>query len=80
MQYKEIEPLQIQMGGGLIKAIGIELVKLIVIQANHLAYIITFTNIYYCSNFFTNVVSLSILRSKGAFFNGLHNIINFIKD
>jgi len=27
-----------------------------------------------------NVVLLSILQGKGTFFNGLHNIINFIKD
>ena len=35
---------------------------------------------YYYSKFFTNIISLSILRGKGAFFNGLYNIINFIKD
>jgi hypothetical protein len=68
------------MGGGLIKAIGVRLVKLIVAQTNHSAYIITFTKVYYYPNFFTNIISLSILRGKGAFFNGLYNIINFIKD
>jgi len=36
--------------------------------------------VYYCPDFFTNVVSLNILRGKGAFFNGLHNTINFVKD
>jgi hypothetical protein len=36
--------------------------------------------VYYCPNFFINIISLSILRGKGAFFNGLYNIINFIKD
>jgi hypothetical protein len=36
--------------------------------------------VYYYPNFFTNVILLSILRVKGAFFNGLYNIINFIKD
>jgi hypothetical protein len=36
--------------------------------------------VYYCPNFFTNIILLSILRGKGAFFNGLYNIINFIKD
>ena len=35
---------------------------------------------YYYPNFFTNIVLLSILREKGAFFNGLYNIINLIKD
>jgi len=44
------------------KAIGVGLVKLTVARTNHLAYIIIFTKVYYCSNFFTNVVSLSILR------------------
>jgi len=68
------------MGGGLIEAIGVGLVKLIVTQTNYLAYTITFTNVYYYPNFFINIISLSILRSKGAFFNGLYNIINFIKD
>ena len=68
------------MGGGLIEAIGVKLVELIVAQTNYLAYTITFTNIYYCSDFFINIVLFSILRGKGAFFNGLYNIINFIKD
>ena len=45
-----------------------------------MAYIITFTNIYYCPNFFINIISLSILQGKGAFFNDLYNIINLIKD
>jgi len=36
--------------------------------------------VYHCPNFFTNVVSLSVLQGKGAFFNGLHNTINFVKD
>ena len=35
---------------------------------------------YYYPNFFINIISLSILQGKGAFFNGLYNIINFIKD
>ena len=35
---------------------------------------------YYYPNFFTNVVLLNILWEKGAFFNSLYNIINFIKD
>ena len=68
------------MGGGLIKAINIGSVKFIVAQTDYLAYIITFTEVYHCPDFFTNVVSLSILRRKGAFFNGLHNTINFIKN
>ena len=80
MQYKEIKPLQIQTGEGLIKAIGIKSVKLTVAQTNHLAYTITFTGVYYCPDFFTNVILFSVLRGKGAFFNGFHNIINLIKD
>jgi len=39
-----------------------------------------FTEVYYYPNFFINVVSLSILQGKGAFFNSLYNIINFVKD
>ena len=45
-----------------------------------MAYIITFTEVYYYPNFFINIILLSILQGKGAFFNGLYNIINFIKD
>jgi hypothetical protein len=45
-----------------------------------LAYIIIFTEVYYYPNFFINVILLSILRGKGAFFNSLYNIINLIKD
>jgi hypothetical protein len=36
--------------------------------------------VYYCPDFFTNVISLSILQKKGVFFNSLYNIINFIKN
>ena len=68
------------MGGGLIKAISVGLVELIVAWTDHLAYTIIFTEVYHCPDFFMNVVSLSILRGKGAFFNGLYNIINFIKN
>ena len=35
---------------------------------------------YYCLDFFINIVLLSILWGKGAFFNSLYNIINLIKD
>ena len=35
---------------------------------------------YHCPNFFTNIISLSVLRRKGAFFNGLRNTINFVKN
>ena len=35
---------------------------------------------YYCHNFFTNIILLSILQGKEAFFDGLYNIINFVKD
>ena len=35
---------------------------------------------YHCPDFFTNIVLLSILWGKGAFFNGLYNIINFVKN
>jgi hypothetical protein len=80
IEYKEIKPLQIQTGGGLIKAITIKLVKLTVARTDHSAYTIIFTKVYYCPNFFTNVVSLSVLRGKGAFFNSLHNTINFVKN
>ena len=45
-----------------------------------MAYIIIFTKVYYYPNFFINIILLSILQGKGAFFNGLYNIINFIKD
>ena len=68
------------MGGGLIEAIGVRLVKLIVTRTNYLAHIIIFTKVYYYPNFFINVISLSILQGKGAFFNGPYNIINFVKD
>ena len=68
------------MGGGLIKAIGVGLVELIVARTDHLAYIIIFTKVYHYPNFFINIVSLSILQGKGAFFNGLYNTINLIKD
>jgi hypothetical protein len=36
--------------------------------------------VYYCPDFFINVISLSILWGKGAFFNSFYNIINFVKD
>jgi len=36
--------------------------------------------VYYYPNFFINIVSLNILWGKGAFFDGLYNIINFVKD
>jgi len=49
------------MGGGLIKAIGVRLVKLIITQTDYLAYTIIFTSIYYCPNFFINIVLLNIL-------------------
>src|SRR6266700_2378082 len=68
------------MGGGLMKAIGVKLVELIVAQIDQSAYTIIFTEVYYCPNFFTNIVLLSVLQGKGAFFNGLYNIINFVKD
>ena len=80
VQYEEIEPFQIQTGGGLIKAIGVGSVELTVARTDHSAHTITFTEVYHCPDFFTNVVSLSILWGKGAFFDGLHNIINFVKD
>ena len=35
---------------------------------------------YHCPNFFINIISLNILWGKGAFFNSLYNIINFIKN
>ena len=35
---------------------------------------------YYCPDFFINIILLSILRGKGAFFNSFYNIINFIKN
>ena len=62
------------------EAIGVGSVKLTVARTDHSAHTITFTEVYYCPDFFTNVVSLSVLRGKGAFFNGLHNTINFIKN
>jgi hypothetical protein len=36
--------------------------------------------VYYCPNFFINIISLSVLQKKGAFFNSLYNTINFIKN
>ena len=80
IQYKEIKPLQIQTGGGLIKAISVRLVKLTVTWTDYLAYTIIFIKVYYCPDFFTNIILLNILWGKGAFFNGLYNIINFIKN
>ena len=62
------------------KAIGVRSVELIVARTNHSAYIIIFTGVYHYPDFFTNIVSLSILQGKGAFFNGLYNIINLVKD
>ena len=61
VQYEEIEPIQIQTGGGLIKAIGVGSVELTVARTDYSAHIITFTKVYHCPDFFTNVVSLSIL-------------------
>jgi hypothetical protein len=80
VQYEEIKPIQIQTGGGLIKAIGVGSVELTVARTDHSAHTIIFTKVYHCPNFFTNIVSLSVLRGKGAFFDGLHNTINFVKD
>ena len=68
------------MGGGLIKAISVRSVKLIVAWTDHSAHIIIFTEVYYCPGFFINVILFSVLREKGAFFNSLYNIINFIKN
>ena len=68
------------MGGGLIKAIGIGLVKLIVARTDYSAYIITFTKVYHYPDFFINIISLNILQKKGVFFDGFYNIINFIKN
>ena len=45
-----------------------------------MAYTITFTKVYYYPDFFTNVILLNVLQGKGAFFNGLYNIINFVKN
>ena len=56
------------------------MVKITVAQTDYSAYTIIFTKVYYCPDFFTNIVSLSVLWGKGAFFNGLHNTINFIKN
>ena len=61
VQYEEIEPIQIQTGGGLIKAIGVGSVELTVARTDHSAHTITFTKVYHCPDFFTNVVLLSIL-------------------
>ena len=35
---------------------------------------------YYCPNFFINVILFSILQRKEAFFNNLYNTINLIKN
>ena len=35
---------------------------------------------YYCPNFFINTILLRVLQGKGAYFNNLYNIINFIKN
>jgi hypothetical protein len=80
VQYKEIEPFQIQTGGGLMEAIGIRSVKLTVTWTDYSAHTIIFTEVYHCPDFFTNIISLSVLWGKGAFFNGLRNMINFVKD
>jgi len=61
------------------RAIGVRLVELIVARTDHSAHIITFTEVYYYPDFFTNIVSLNILRGKGAFFDGFYNTINFVK-
>jgi hypothetical protein len=61
------------------EAIGVGLVEFIVAWTDHSAHTITFTEVYHCPNFFTNIVSLSILQKKGAFFDGLHNILNLVK-
>jgi hypothetical protein len=36
--------------------------------------------VYYYSNFFINIISLSILWGKRAFFNSFYNTINFVKN
>jgi len=36
--------------------------------------------VYYCPDFLTNVISLRVLRGKGAYFNDLRNTINFVKN
>jgi len=43
------------------EAISVGSVELIVARTNHLVHIIMFTEVYYYPNFFTNVVSLSVL-------------------
>ena len=68
------------MGEGLIEAIDIKLVELTVAWTDYLAYIITFTKVYYCSGFFINIILLKVLRGKNTYFNDLYNIINFIKN
>ena len=80
VQYEEIEPFQIYTGGGLTEAIGIGSVELIVARTDHLAHIITFTEVYHCPGFLMNVISLKALRGKGAYFNDLRNTINFVKN
>ena len=62
------------------ETISIRLVKLTVAWTDYLAYTIIFTEVYHCPDFFINIISLSILQGKGAFFNSLYNTINFIKD
>ena len=62
------------------KIINIKLVKLTVTQTNYLVYTIIFTKVYYCPDFFINIILFSVLWRKEAFFNSLYNIINFIKD
>ncbi len=80
VQYEEIKPFQIHTEGNLTEAIGVGSVKLTVARTDHSARTITFTEVYHCPDFFTNAISLSILRGKGAYFNDVHNIINFIKN
>ena len=80
MQYKEIKPFQIYTGGGFTEAIGVGSVKLTVARTDHSAYIIIFTKVYYCPDFLTNVILLRVLQGKGAYFNDLRNIINFVKN
>ena len=80
MQYKEIEPFQIWTGEGLTEAIGIGSVELTVARTDHSAHIITFTEVYHCPSFLTNIISLRVLRGKGAFFNDLRNTINYVKN
>ena len=80
MQYKKIKPFQIYTGGGLTEAISIRSVKLTVTRTNHSAHTITFTKVYHCPSFLTNIISLKALQGKGAYFNNLRNTINFVKN